>query len=68
MTDPLDVLDPSSLSAARKVRGLSRSDLARLAGVDASTIFRVEGGQDPGVAKTWAPLVDALRAIPIAAR
>jgi transcriptional regulator with XRE-family HTH domain len=68
MTDPLDVLKPSSLAEARKARGLTRAALAKLSGVDVTTIFRVENGQDPGLAKTWAPLVDALRGVPVAAQ
>jgi predicted transcriptional regulator len=62
MIDPLNPLDPSTLQAAREARGLSRSDLAKLASTQDTTILRIEAGKDPRVSKTWFPIVAALQA------
>ena len=58
----IDPLNPRTLKPAREAAGLSRADLARMAGVDATTILRIEKGDtDPRLDGTWAPLVRALQ-------
>jgi predicted transcriptional regulator len=58
----IDPLDPRTLEPARKAAGLSRSELARRADVNETTILRIEKGDvDPRLDGTWAPLVRALR-------
>lgn len=68
MTDPLDVLSPPTVLAARRVRGVTAQMLAELAGVHVTTIRRIEAGTvDPRVEGTWAGIVLALRALPLLA-
>lgn len=58
----IDPLDPTTLLPARTAAGLTRSALAALAGVDATTILRIEKREvDPRLDGTWAPLVRALQ-------
>jgi len=57
----IDPLNPRTLEPARKAAGLSRSDLAKIADVNETTIMRIEKGEvDPRLDNTWAPLVRAL--------
>lgn len=57
----IDPLDTRSLRPAREAAGLNRLELAERAGVDETTILRIEkGGTDPRLTKTWAPIVRAL--------
>ena len=66
MIDPLDL---NSLKPAREAAGLSRAELADLAGVDETTVLRIERGLDnkgvdPRLHSTWAPIVKALQGLP----
>jgi len=57
----IDPLDPKTLEPARKEAKLSRAELAAMAGVNETTILRIEKGDvDPRLDGTWAPLVRAL--------
>lgn len=61
----IDPLDPSSLQKARENAGLSRGELAKRAGVNETTILRIERGDvDPQVGRTWAAIVRALSTRP----
>lgn len=61
----IDPLDPRTLRPARQVANLSRAKLAELAGVNETTIMRIEKGNvDPRLDGTWAPIVRALQALP----
>lgn len=65
----IDPLDPSTLERARKAAKLSRADLAAAVGVHQTTILRIEnGGVDPRVDGTWAPLVRYLQSCELNAR
>lgn len=58
----IDPLDPKTLESARKVLGLSRADVAARAGVDETTILRIETRKvDPKLNGTWAPIVRAMQ-------
>lgn len=66
MIDPLDL---NSLKPAREAAGLSRAELAELAGVDETTVLRIEKGLankgvDPRLHSTWAPIVKAIQGHP----
>jgi len=67
MIDPLNPIDPRTLQAAREARNLSRQELAKLASTSETTILRIESGKDPRTERTWAPIVDALRKVAVAA-
>lgn len=55
MIDPLDI---RTLLPAREAVGLSRAELAERAGVNETTILRIENGKtDPRTDGTWAKLV-----------
>jgi predicted transcriptional regulator len=55
MIDPLDI---RTLLPAREAVGLSRAELAKRAGVNETTILRIENGAcDPRTDGTWAKLV-----------
>lgn len=57
----IDPLNTRTLQAAREAAGLSRSELARRAGVNETTVLRIEKGDtDPRLDETWGPLVRAL--------
>lgn len=57
----IDPLNTRSLQKARELAGLSRAELAGLAGVNETTILRIERGDvDPRVDGTWAPIVKVL--------
>lgn len=59
----LDPMNPATLSAARESLGLSRLQLASMASVDETTIWRIETGKvDPRILGTWAPIVRAIQA------
>lgn len=61
----IDPLDPKSLKPAREGVNLSRADLAKLAGVNETTILRIENGDvDPRLDGTWAPIVRAINGAP----
>ncbi|WP_420542818.1 helix-turn-helix domain-containing protein [Sphingomonas naphthae] len=61
----IDPLDPRTLRPSREAAGLTRKDLATLAGVNETTVLRIESGDvDPRLDGTWAPLVRALRTRP----
>ena len=53
------MLDSSQLRKNRKAAGMSPADLSRASGVDATTIIRIEAGQDPRLS-TWRKLLAAL--------
>lgn len=56
-----DPLNPTTLSAARKAAGLTRSELALAAQVSETTILRIEKGEvDPRLKSTWEPIARAL--------
>lgn len=60
----IDPLDPKTLKPAREAAKLTRGKLAELAGVNETTILRIEsGGVDPRLDGTWAPIVRALQGI-----
>lgn len=60
----IDPLDPTTLRPAREALGISRAKLAAEAGVNETTILRIEnGGVDPRLDGTWAPIVRALERI-----
>ncbi len=67
MTDPLDPLKPSTLSAARKARGVSRLKLAEMAGLDQTTVWRIEKGLVSTTVETWSAIVGALQSLPLEA-
>ena len=55
------MIDSDRLIEARKVRGLSQTDLARLSGVTAPMICRIERGETPGATiRTLLRLADTL--------
>jgi transcriptional regulator with XRE-family HTH domain len=54
------VFSPSALAEARKSKGLSRHQLAKLAGVGHQTIARLERGEFAPRSDTFAALTDAL--------
>ena len=59
----IDPLNPASLHDARLAANLTRSALAEMAGVNETTILRIERGDvDPRLDRTWAPIVRALQA------
>ena len=59
MLNPLDI---STLEEARKRAGLSRSELAERAGLDETTIWRIETGRlDPSVNRVWSRIVTAIK-------
>lgn len=61
----IDPLNPATLKQAREEAGLSRSQLARIASVNETTILRIEAGDvDPRLNGTWIPLVRALQSTP----
>ena len=58
MIDPLDI---RTLKPAREAAGLTRAELATAAGVNETTVLRIENGDvDPRVDGTWSRLVRAL--------
>lgn len=64
----IDPLDPKTLKPAREKAKLSRALLAEKAGVNETTVMRIENGDvDPRLDGTWAPIVRALRALEKAA-
>lgn len=68
LADPFDPLDPGTLEAARKARGITSGAIAKLANCNASTISRIEAGKvDPRVTETWAPIVAAVLSLPLSA-
>lgn len=59
----IDPLDPKTLKPAREGANISRARLAALAGVNETTILRIENGDvDPRLDGTWAPIVRVLQA------
>lgn len=55
---------PEKIRRARQERGLSVTDLAKKAGVDVATLYRLESGERKPRAATVARLIRALSKIP----
>ena len=56
------MLDSGTLRKRREAMCLTRAQLAKMSGVDATTILRIESGQDPRL-KTWRKIELALEKV-----
>lgn len=64
----IDPLNPKSLKPAREGANLSRAKLAELAGVNETTVMRIENSEvDPRLDGTWVPIVRVLQSMEKAA-